>query len=130
MIYEHQNFNVATHDILHELFGTAAAGYFHHLSKCFRQQRLVDKDGNDIYLPCLDKNGICQHDDPSQLDWVQNVDVPIYMFSGKISFLCSRQSYNNKLPTTLPTNQLYDTTKTMPGGTICHDYPLAFNMNL
>lgn len=85
LIYEHQNFNVATHDTLHELFGTAAAGYFNHLSRCFRQQRLVDKDGNDIYLPCLTKDGVCQHHDPSQLDWVQNVDVPIYLFSGKIS---------------------------------------------
>ena len=38
--------------------------------------------------------------------------------------------YNNILPITLPTKLLYDTTKTLPGGAICHDYPLAFNINL
>ena len=37
-----------------------------------------------------------------------------------------------KLPATLPTNttKLYNTTKTVPGGAIHHDYPLAFNMDL
>ena len=82
LIYEHGNFNVATHDILHEIFGTAAAGYFHHLSKCFRSKKLVDKNGHDIYLPGLSNHGECTCD-PSELEWVKNINIPVYMFCGK-----------------------------------------------
>ena len=35
-----------------------------------------------------------------------------------------------KLPTTLPTSNLYDTKKTAPEVVVYHDYILAFNMNL
>ena len=45
-------------------------------------------------------------------------------------FILNAKIYNNILPMTLPTKLLYDTTKTLPGGAICHDYPLAFNINL
>ena len=45
-------------------------------------------------------------------------------------FILNAKIYNNILPITLPTKLLYDTTKTLPGGAICHDYPLAFNINL
>ena len=45
-------------------------------------------------------------------------------------FILNAKNYNNILPITLPTKLLYDTTKTLPGGAICHDYPLAFNINL
>ena len=71
-----------THDTLHELFGTASAGYFHHLSKCFRVNRLIDKDGNDIYLPGLDKDGVCSHTEEEK-EWIGNLDFPIYLFCGK-----------------------------------------------
>ena len=71
-----------THDTLHELFGTAAAGYFHQLSKCFRMKKLVDKHGHDVYLPGLTENGECDCD-PKELEWVKNIDIPIYLFCGK-----------------------------------------------
>ena len=45
-------------------------------------------------------------------------------------FILNAKIYNNILPITLPTKLLYDTTKTLQGGAICHDYPLAFNINL
>ena len=45
-------------------------------------------------------------------------------------FILNAKIYNNILPITLPTKLLYDTTKTLPGGAICHDYLLAFNINL
>ena len=48
----------------------------------------------------------------------------------KFFFILNAKIYNNILPITLPTKLLYDTTKTLPGGAICHDYPLAFNINL
>ena len=83
LIYEHGNFNVATHDILHEIFGTAAAGYFHHMAKCLRCKKLVDKNGRDIYLPGLSNDGECDCD-PKDLEWVENINIPIYMFCGEI----------------------------------------------
>ena len=45
-------------------------------------------------------------------------------------FLFNVNIHNNKLPMTQPTKQLFDTTRTVPGGAIYHDYPLAFNLNL
>ena len=35
------------------------------------------------------------------------------------------ETYNGKLPTTLSTELLYNTTKTVLGGAIYHDYPLT-----
>ena len=43
----------------------------------------MDKDGNDVYIPGLDESGFCTCD-PTALEWVKNVDVPIYLFSGKL----------------------------------------------
>ena len=48
----------------------------------------------------------------------------------KISLTLNIKIYNGKIPITLPTKLLYDTTKTLPGGAIYHNYPLAFNINL
>eukprot|EP00794_Sanderia_malayensis_P000593 gene593-1255_t len=81
LIYKHANFNVATHDILHELFGTVAAGYFNHLSKIFRAKKILDKDGNDVYMPGVDNNGLKLNEN-EKIGWVSNVDLPTYMFIG------------------------------------------------
>ena len=45
-------------------------------------------------------------------------------------FILNIKATITKLPTTLPTKLLYNTTKTVPGGAIDHDYPLVFNMDL
>ena len=38
--------------------------------------------------------------------------------------------YNNEITDDTTYELLYDTTNTVPGGAIYHDYPLAFNINL
>lgn len=81
-LYEHQNLTRETHDTLYELFGIGALGHFNQLSKCFRAGKLVDRKGNDTYLPGLDKHGKLDKNARSK-DWVKNVDVPILMFCGE-----------------------------------------------
>ena len=45
-------------------------------------------------------------------------------------FYTQYKSYNNKNYLNTTYELLYNATKTMPGGAIDHDYPLAFNMDL
>ena len=80
-LYEHENLTRETHATMHELFGIAALGHFNQLCKCFRAGKLVDKKGNDVYTPGLDKHGKLQESARSK-EWAQNVDVPILMFCG------------------------------------------------
>ena len=47
-----------------------------------------------------------------------------------ISFILNIKIYNSIIPITLPTKVLYDTTKTLTGRAIYHDYSLAFNKDL
>ena len=81
-LYEHKNLTRETHDTLYELFGIGALGHFNQLSKCFRAEKLVDRKGNDTYLPGVDKHGKLDENVRSK-DWVKNVDVPILMFCGE-----------------------------------------------
>eukprot|EP00794_Sanderia_malayensis_P000596 gene596-1257_t len=81
LIYEHANFNVATHDILHEVFGCAASGYFNHLSRMFRARKILDKNGNDVYMPGANYNGLCNKTN-QEMEWISNIDLPTYIFIG------------------------------------------------
>jgi cholesterol oxidase len=53
----HANLNPATHDAIHEMMGVANLEMMAHLAKCAsrRYERLVSVDGEDIYLPHLDR---------------------------------------------------------------------------
>jgi cholesterol oxidase len=55
LLYEHANLNPATHDALHEMFGIANMKAFQHLGQIVRHGQLVDFEGQDIYLPNLDR---------------------------------------------------------------------------
>ena len=44
-------------------------------------------------------------------------------------FILNIKIHNDKRPTTLPARLLYDSTKTVPGGAIYHDFRLAFEIN-
>jgi cholesterol oxidase len=57
-VYEHANLNEATHDALHEMFGVANMKAFMHLARLVNTGHLVDFDGNNIYLPHLDRLAI------------------------------------------------------------------------
>ncbi len=57
-LYEHANLNEATHDALHEMFGLGNMKAFNHLARLANTGHLVDFDGNDTYLPHLDRLAI------------------------------------------------------------------------
>lgn len=54
-LYEHDQLNKATHDTLHELFGVANLKTFEHLTLLVREGHLVSADGDEAYLPHLDR---------------------------------------------------------------------------
>ena len=45
-------------------------------------------------------------------------------------FIFNIKVYNNEFTYDTTYELLYDTTNTVPGGAIYHEYPLAFNINL
>jgi cholesterol oxidase len=55
LAYEHDRLNAATHDTLHELFGTTSVRALEHLARIVRSGHLVDAEGNDRYLPHLQR---------------------------------------------------------------------------
>jgi cholesterol oxidase len=50
-LYQHERLNPATHDALHEMFGVANMAALRHLTEMSRQGRIVDADGEDVYVP-------------------------------------------------------------------------------
>jgi cholesterol oxidase len=58
LLYEHSQLNQATHDALHEMFGVANVDSLKHLSLLVRKDHLVDANGNEAYMPHLDRLAI------------------------------------------------------------------------
>ncbi len=54
-LYEHDQLNEITHENLHEMYGVANMESLEHLAEMTRQGRIVDKDGNNIYLIHLER---------------------------------------------------------------------------
>ena len=54
----------------------------------------------------------------------------LYWISDYLFFIFNIKVYNNEFTYNTTYELLYDTTSTVPGGAIYHDYPLAFNINL
>lgn len=54
-LYEHEQLNSATHDAMHEMFGIGNMTAFDHLALLVRAGHLVGADGQEIYLPHLDR---------------------------------------------------------------------------
>jgi len=57
-LWELDQLNLATHDTLHELFGVANITCFEHLTKMIRAGHLVDFEGDENYMPHLDRMAI------------------------------------------------------------------------
>lgn len=53
--YRHDRLNTRTHDAMRELFGTTSLRALQHLSRMLRSRRAVDEDGDNVYLPHLDR---------------------------------------------------------------------------
>ncbi|MDQ3764000.1 MAG: alpha/beta fold hydrolase [Actinomycetota bacterium] len=58
LFYEHDQLNNPTHDALHEMFGIANIQTIEHLALMVRAGGLRSADGQDIYLPHLDRLAI------------------------------------------------------------------------
>ncbi|MGD2079201.1 MAG: GMC family oxidoreductase N-terminal domain-containing protein, partial [Chloroflexota bacterium] len=58
LLYEHDQLNTATHDVLHEMFGVSPMSNFEHVGLLAREGKLVSADGEDIYLPHVDRLAI------------------------------------------------------------------------
>jgi len=55
LLYEHEQLDERIHSNLHELFGVGNISTFEHLAEMVRQQIVVDVDGEDVYMPHLDR---------------------------------------------------------------------------
>ena len=74
--------NVSTHDIVHELFGSGTAGFFNHVSKVMRKNRLVGADGKDIYMPGANKKNRMEREDFRR--HIEHLNIPICLFGGEL----------------------------------------------
>jgi cholesterol oxidase len=57
-LYEHDQLNAATHDALHEMFGIANLRSLDHLALMVRMGHLVSAQGEEAYMPYLDRLAI------------------------------------------------------------------------
>src|SRR5439155_5347915 len=57
-LYQHDQLDVATHATLHELFGVASTTALEHLATIIRHGHVVAADGEDRYVPRLERMGI------------------------------------------------------------------------
>jgi cholesterol oxidase len=55
VLYEHDQLNEATHDALGDMFGEAAMSALGDLTRMVRAGQIVDRHGNDVYLPHLNR---------------------------------------------------------------------------
>jgi cholesterol oxidase len=54
-VYDHDQLNDATHEALHEAFGVANLKTFKHISLAVRKGHIVSADGDDVYLPAVER---------------------------------------------------------------------------
>jgi cholesterol oxidase len=54
-LYQHPQLNDATHAVLHEMFGVANMQSFVHLERLTNKGQLVNFDGDNVYMPHLDR---------------------------------------------------------------------------
>jgi choline dehydrogenase-like flavoprotein len=57
-VYDHDNLNDQTHWALHEMFGRTNITTLNHVGRMLIKNRVVDKYGNDVYLPHAERLAI------------------------------------------------------------------------
>ncbi len=57
-LYEHDQLNNATHAVMHELFGISSISNFRHLGELTRADHLVSAQGEEIYMPHVERLAI------------------------------------------------------------------------
>ena len=83
LLWEYENLNVVTHDILHELFGAGTTKIFLHLSKMTRKGLLISYEGKDVYIPHLKKRDRLRI--PEYRQQMDLLNVPMLLFNGKLT---------------------------------------------
>ena len=73
---------MATHDVIHEIFGQATSSIFNHVSKVMRKNRLVRADGKDVYMPGANKRNRMKQEDYRR--HVDHLNIPITLFAGEL----------------------------------------------
>ncbi|WPB75200.1 alpha/beta fold hydrolase [Archangium violaceum] len=58
LLYRHEQLNAMTHQYMHELFGEATIAAFEGLAIMVNKRRVVDANGNDVYMPHLKRMAI------------------------------------------------------------------------
>ena len=53
--YKHAQLNEATHAAIHEMFGVVGATAFEHISLILNKGHVVNRHGDDVYMPHLDR---------------------------------------------------------------------------
>ena len=53
--YKHSRLDEATHAAILDMFGVSSVPAFRHITRILREGHVVDKDGNDTYLPNFDR---------------------------------------------------------------------------
>ncbi|NMG06504.1 alpha/beta fold hydrolase [Brasilonema sp. UFV-L1] len=57
-VYKHEQLNEATHNAIHEMFGPGNMTFFRHISLILNRGHIVNKHGQDVYLPHLERLAI------------------------------------------------------------------------
>lgn len=55
LLYQHEQLTQRFHDNLHELFGVGNISTFEHLAEMVREKHVVSHDGDELYLPHIDR---------------------------------------------------------------------------
>jgi cholesterol oxidase len=97
-VYGHAGLNEATHQAIHEMFGIADITTFNHLLTIIRAGQVVDKDGNDVYLPNLQRLKI-------PLVFFQAMENHLFLPEGterSFQLLCDKNGADGYLRMTVP----------------------------
>jgi cholesterol oxidase len=74
-VYKHDQLNDATHNAIHEMFGVGNISTFNHILLMIRKGQIVDKDGNDVYLPNIGRLNI-------PIAWLQGAENGLFLPEG------------------------------------------------
>jgi cholesterol oxidase len=103
-VYGHTQLNEATHEAIHEMFGIADITTFNHLLTIIRAGQVVDKDGNDVYLPNIQRLKI-------PLTFFQAMGNLLFLPEGterSFELLCTKNGADGYLRMTVPNYEHMD----------------------
>ena len=97
-VYGHAQLNEATHEAMHEMFGIADITTFNQILRMIRAGQIVDKDGNNVYLPNIANLKI-------PLTFFQAMDNKLFLPEGterSFELLCAKNGADGYQRLTVP----------------------------